>query len=42
LDRKSPPFANFAKDGAPSSPFEIWYSIENPRGRSKLRPYNGW
>jgi len=46
LERKSPPFANYAKGGAPSSSFEIRWLIENPRGwspsaplrASKLRP----
>ena len=39
LDRKSPPFAKNAKDGAPSSSVVAWRNGRNPRGRSELRPY---
>ncbi len=43
MDRKSPPFAKGAKDGAPSSSFGEWHSIENGRAQAGVPvPQAAW
>ena len=39
FDRKNPPFAKGAKDGAPSSSFLRWHWTTNPRGPGEPGPY---